>query len=79
MTGGCMTVLTERFVRAVDYARISHADQTRKHRNFRISPNCCALLWMGYPNRDRQSPNSCVVIEYEPRAFQFQLSGTLKM
>ena len=25
-----MTVLTERFARAVDYARIAHADQTRK-------------------------------------------------
>jgi hypothetical protein len=30
MTGGCMTVLTERFARAVDYARIAHAGQTRK-------------------------------------------------
>ena len=30
MTGGCKTVLTECFARAVDYARIAHADQTRK-------------------------------------------------
>jgi (p)ppGpp synthase/HD superfamily hydrolase len=30
LTGGCMTVLTDRFARAVDYAQVAHADRTRK-------------------------------------------------
>jgi (p)ppGpp synthase/HD superfamily hydrolase len=30
LAGGQMTMLTERFARAVDYARIAHADQVRK-------------------------------------------------